>query len=81
MQCSAVVGSETVLIKGECVQKLFIVNMMIPLQPLAHGVTMNDEHHVEKWGLFEATPVVQNEHYSQLVSCYDKWFSSELLGC
>jgi len=48
MQCSAVVGSETVLIKGECVQKLFIVNMMIPLQPLAHGVTMNDEHHVEK---------------------------------
>jgi len=74
MQCSAFVGSETVLITGECVQKLFIGNMMIPLQPSAHGVTMNDEHHVETRGLFEATPVLKNEHYNQVVSCYDKCF-------
>jgi hypothetical protein len=36
MQCSAVMGSETALIKGECVQKLFNVNMMIPLQQCKH---------------------------------------------
>jgi hypothetical protein len=35
--------------------------MMIPLQPLAHGVTMNNEHHVETQGLFEATPVERND--------------------
>jgi hypothetical protein len=52
MHCSAIVGNDTALIKGEHVQ-VFSVNMMIPVQTLAcskhtpvdrNNVYLHEEH-------------------------------------